>query len=282
MSEQPTNEKVKRHALKTWPQFFNAILAGTKTFEARKNDRDFQAGDILELQEYDPVVQEFTGRDIERKVSYILNGPAFGVEEGFCIMGLAHVANGEMNEKMADGAVEQVAIQFYKEATSLLWDRASESEKSLFIKIAAKHIRHFNAAEHEHRILITHLREQLQLKESQVGRCVEVLNQVQIRIKGSGTIRTRDYGLLKLTPGEGTTELISELLTSLPTTPNYVKRVEELESRLNSESQAFEKWKATVSGNLDDYKGGIAAMAAWAAFAKHMKGDEQTLNNKQV
>lgn len=42
------------HVLKTWPEFFRAIVDGKKTFEVRKNDRGFQTGDVLHLREFDP------------------------------------------------------------------------------------------------------------------------------------------------------------------------------------------------------------------------------------
>jgi hypothetical protein len=42
------------HELKTWPVYFERLLSGEKTFEIRKDDRGFQAGDELVLQEFDP------------------------------------------------------------------------------------------------------------------------------------------------------------------------------------------------------------------------------------
>lgn len=44
---------MNHHSLKTLPEFFEAILAGTKTFEARYDDRGFGVGDMLMLCEYD-------------------------------------------------------------------------------------------------------------------------------------------------------------------------------------------------------------------------------------
>ncbi len=61
------------HELKTWPEYFYAIENGTKTFELRVNDRDFQVGDILVLKEYRPHFETFTGREIRKRVSYVMS-----------------------------------------------------------------------------------------------------------------------------------------------------------------------------------------------------------------
>lgn len=50
------------HVLKSWPQFFTRLSAGTRTHELRKNDRDYHEGDFLELREYNPSTNEYTGR----------------------------------------------------------------------------------------------------------------------------------------------------------------------------------------------------------------------------
>lgn len=41
------------HELKIKPQYYEDIKIGIKTFEIRKNDREFKLGDILILNEYD-------------------------------------------------------------------------------------------------------------------------------------------------------------------------------------------------------------------------------------
>ena len=70
-----------RHNLKILPEYYEAVLDGTKTFEMRYNDRNFQVGDILRLREYQPMTDEYearyTGRDIEVVITYIL--PLFDV-----------------------------------------------------------------------------------------------------------------------------------------------------------------------------------------------------------
>ncbi len=87
----PTGYRV--HVLKTWPEYFEAIQAGLKTFEARKDDRDFRIGDHLKLREFNPehegiVEQEYTGRVAACEITYIMRGPKFGIEQGWCVMGL--------------------------------------------------------------------------------------------------------------------------------------------------------------------------------------------------
>ena len=68
------------HQLKTWPDYFEAIARNEKTFEVRKNDRDFKVGDRLLLQEWCPRADGFTGRVAYREVDYILHGGAFGID----------------------------------------------------------------------------------------------------------------------------------------------------------------------------------------------------------
>ena len=43
---------MKRHELKIWPEYFDPVEAGLKTFEIRKNDRGFAMGDRLLLREF--------------------------------------------------------------------------------------------------------------------------------------------------------------------------------------------------------------------------------------
>jgi hypothetical protein len=74
------------HTLKTLPDYFRAVESGEKTFEIRKNDRDFKVGDILVLEEWTGA--DFTGRKISREVTYLLPGDQFGIADGYCIMGI--------------------------------------------------------------------------------------------------------------------------------------------------------------------------------------------------
>lgn len=76
------------HELKTWMPYFGEVLVGHKTFEVRKNDRDFQVGDTLILREWADDKKEYTGRKLARRVTYILNGGEFGIQGEFCVMSI--------------------------------------------------------------------------------------------------------------------------------------------------------------------------------------------------
>lgn len=58
---------------KTWPDEFEKILSGEKTFDARLANFDCKPGDILVLEEYDPKLKKYTGRKIEKEVTFVLN-----------------------------------------------------------------------------------------------------------------------------------------------------------------------------------------------------------------
>ena len=77
------------HELKTWPGCFAAVQAGNKPFDVRENDKNFQLGDELLLCEFEPESEQHTGRSITRWVSYVLQGGAFGIEPGWCVLGFS-------------------------------------------------------------------------------------------------------------------------------------------------------------------------------------------------
>lgn len=79
------------HRLKTWPEFFAAVLSGAKTAEIRKADRDYQVGDTLILAEWDNDAQEYTGREVVKLITHRLDGGQFGLEYGYCMLSLGEL-----------------------------------------------------------------------------------------------------------------------------------------------------------------------------------------------
>ena len=79
---------------KTWPEYFQQILDGDKTFELRLADFACDVGDVLVLREWDPATKEYTGRELSKKVTYVLKTkdvefwPKEEIEEhGFQVIG---------------------------------------------------------------------------------------------------------------------------------------------------------------------------------------------------
>lgn len=83
------------HELKTWPEFYEAIISGAKNFDLRKNDRNFQVNDYLVLREWDPATKTYSGRKTTRRISYILESRPdagcaadFGLNDGYAILAM--------------------------------------------------------------------------------------------------------------------------------------------------------------------------------------------------
>lgn len=86
----------KIHTLKIWPRFFADVGEGKKTFEIRKQDRDYAEGDTLVLQEYDPDTDQYTGGEILCLVTYLCEDLPH--VPGYCAMGIRkyEICNGKM------------------------------------------------------------------------------------------------------------------------------------------------------------------------------------------
>lgn len=80
------------HTLKSWPKFFQPLLEAVKQFEVRNNDRNYAVGDILIIKEWDNRSEMFTGREVIRRVTYILHlgsVPFAGLmHSGYVVLGL--------------------------------------------------------------------------------------------------------------------------------------------------------------------------------------------------
>ena len=73
------------HHLKIYSELFSAVCIRIKTFEVRKNDRNFQVGDSVCLHECDEEAEE-TGRHIKFIISYVLAGE--GIKKGYVVLGI--------------------------------------------------------------------------------------------------------------------------------------------------------------------------------------------------
>lgn len=76
---------MKIHELKTHPQPYAQIADGTKTSEVRRDDRQFNVGDLLVLKEYLPDERTYTGRYQYLVVTHI-SKDSEGVRPGFAVL----------------------------------------------------------------------------------------------------------------------------------------------------------------------------------------------------
>lgn len=111
------------HAVEAYPEYYYGLETGDKTFEVRKNDRPYEVGDILAINEFIPAEQLECDTDVDLltpfrkvaalfkvaasrkvkngyytgacklfKITYILDNPQF-CKEGMVILGLKEVSN---------------------------------------------------------------------------------------------------------------------------------------------------------------------------------------------
>jgi len=70
-SDCPEQEE-KVHMVKSWVGLFDSLYSGVRKFDLRVNDRDYKTGDKIHFFEYDPDKEQITGRNVERKITYIM------------------------------------------------------------------------------------------------------------------------------------------------------------------------------------------------------------------
>lgn len=104
------------HALKTEPKHYAAQKAMIKPFEVRKNDRDFQIGDVLALNEWEN--GEYTGKALLREITYILDDSKY-CKEGFAILGVIPL-----------GAIPLTHSPMFTDAPKELTRKAQKTEES--------------------------------------------------------------------------------------------------------------------------------------------------------
>ncbi len=81
-----------KHHLKIDRPFADAVVDGRKTFEVRRNDRGFNAGDLVEFQCVDGGVETKHKINARRyKIAYVLSG--HGLREAFVVFGIKDITN---------------------------------------------------------------------------------------------------------------------------------------------------------------------------------------------
>jgi hypothetical protein len=90
------------HTLKIAPMFYKRAIDGSKPFEIRKDDRDYQTGDLIEMYEYSSAMSWSAERRAKTKsnmvygqITYITK---FNQQEGLVVFGYKKLSRKKFEE----------------------------------------------------------------------------------------------------------------------------------------------------------------------------------------
>jgi len=91
--ESEQKEKPMTHELDSYPEPFEAIKAGLKTFMCGFDNQSFRVGDKLKINEFDNDKQVYTGRFVEVRVIYLQaqDGGVNDIPEDYVIMSIKKI-----------------------------------------------------------------------------------------------------------------------------------------------------------------------------------------------
>lgn len=89
--ESEQKEKSMTHELDSYPEQFEAIVQGLKTFMCGFNNQSFRVGDKLKINEFDDDKILYTGRFIEVRIIYLQEGGANDIPEDYVIMSIKKI-----------------------------------------------------------------------------------------------------------------------------------------------------------------------------------------------
>lgn len=69
---------MKTHEVRSWPDYFSGLRDGGRNCDVRFDDRNYAVGDLLRIREYDDKKGTYTGREVTRRITYILRGAGAG------------------------------------------------------------------------------------------------------------------------------------------------------------------------------------------------------------
>ncbi len=90
------------YAVKSWPAFFEKMIAREKRHDMRdKRDRPYKVGDLMKLEEFDPFGGGYTGRWGIFEITYITSNEtpcamsSAALDNDFCILSLQLIETSE-------------------------------------------------------------------------------------------------------------------------------------------------------------------------------------------
>ncbi|VAK67514.1 DUF3850 domain-containing protein [Enterobacter hormaechei] len=121
------------HNLKIWPEYFAAVRDGLKRAELRWNDREYQAGDILDLCEWDPNEEAFTGYFISVTVTHVADLGQW--MPGYVLLSVAPPAPVAMKDHQIRDLVNElrdIAVEYY--GTQQLRERIAKTVRAAMLQ----------------------------------------------------------------------------------------------------------------------------------------------------
>jgi hypothetical protein len=92
------DHEFKSHPIVYWPS-----ASGEKTFEFRKDDRGgYNVGQTVRLRCYDPDHGYYGHPPLDRRITNILRGGEFGLQEGYCVLSLAPLTPAQAPDKAGE------------------------------------------------------------------------------------------------------------------------------------------------------------------------------------
>lgn len=78
---------MKLHELKIKQEYWEEVMSNNKNFELRKNDRDYQVGDLINFKVI--IGEVIIPTESVYRITYVLKGvPEYGLSEDYCILGI--------------------------------------------------------------------------------------------------------------------------------------------------------------------------------------------------
>lgn len=100
------------HKIKIKKMYYDAVLSGEKTFEIRKNDRDYKVGDIIH---FVPIADNgdmiIPHNPKEYKITYVFHGGEYGLENRYCVFGIAPAIEKKMDDLISRSALMKDIIK---------------------------------------------------------------------------------------------------------------------------------------------------------------------------
>lgn len=97
-----------QHEIKTEKQYFERVMSSEKTFEIRRDDRGYQTGDVVVMNEVDrrnSATLRETGRSVRVRIKYVSH---YQQKEGWCVWGFEMLSD-NVSAWVGNEAVEPIA-----------------------------------------------------------------------------------------------------------------------------------------------------------------------------